>query len=113
MKIGLIEGKVAHQRDDDIVKALKAAKTKLGGSSDTVIAFKNEAGEVYRYAVLNGMYQEMYLDQRLEPLGIFNRTEQGERKPKGVWAVFGPSRDMSVEAMIAEARRIQSRKGSL
>lgn len=102
MEIGLLEGVTPHQRDDDIVKALKAAKRKLGGGDDAVIAFKNEAGEVYRRAVLNGIHQELYLDERLEPLGLTNRTAQGERKPRGVSHVFGPPMDLSKEAILTQ-----------
>lgn len=102
MKIGLIEGVVPHSKDAEITKAVKAAKRKLGGGSDSVAAFKNEAGKVYRYEVINSMLQEMYLAERLEPLGLVDETMQGARKPKGVWVLYGGGRDMSLTAMLAE-----------
>lgn len=103
-KAGLVAGVTPHEKDADVVKALAAAKRKLGGASDTVIAIKNEAGKVYRYAVINGIHQEMYLADRLEDLGLLDETEQGARRPKGVWAVFGPGRDMSMKGILAELK---------
>jgi hypothetical protein len=54
MEIGLLAGIELHPKDADVVTALTAAKRKLGGSRDSVIAFKNMGGKVYCRAVLNG-----------------------------------------------------------
>lgn len=104
-KVGLVDGMTPHERDADIVKALTTAKRKLGGSKDAVIAIKNEAGKIYRYAVINGIHQEMYLADRLEGLGLLDETAQGARRPKGVWTVFGLGRDMSLQGILAELSR--------
>ncbi len=101
-KTGLVVGVPPHEKDSDIIKALAAAKRKLGGSSDAVIAIKNEAGAIYRYAVINGIHQEMHLAERLEDLGLLDETEQGARRPKGVWTVFGRGRDLSLKGILAE-----------
>lgn len=104
MEIGLLAGIEPHLKDAEVVKAIAAAKRKLGGSSDSVIAFKNMDGKVYRRVVLNGIHQEMYLAERLEPLGIVDESEHGGRRPKGVWACFGPRRDMSLESVLEELK---------
>ncbi len=101
-KPGLVAGVQPHEKDADVLKALAAAKRKLGGSTDALIAITNEAGVVYRYAVINGIHQEMYLGGRLEDLGLLDETGQGARRPKGVWAVFGRGRDMSPNGILAE-----------
>jgi hypothetical protein len=100
-KVGLVSGVTPHERDVDIVKALGAAKRKLGGSADAVIAIKNEADKIYRYAVINGIHQEMHFADRLEDLGLLDETAQGARRPKGVWTVFGRGRDMSLQGILA------------
>ena len=104
MDIGLLAGIEPHPKDAEVVKAITAAKRKLGGSSDSVIAFKNLDGKVYRRAALNGIHQEMYLAERLEPLGISDESEHGGRRPKGVWACFGPKRVMSLEGVLEELK---------
>lgn len=86
----LVEGVSPHEKDEHIVKAITAAKRKLGGSGPSVVAIKNEAGQIYRHAIITGMLQEMHLCDRLEDIGLVDETEQGGRKPKGVWVVFGP-----------------------
>lgn len=101
-KAGLVASVTPHEKDADVVKALAAAKRKLGGYSDAVIAIKNDAGVIYRYAVINGNHQEMYLADRLEGLGLLDETMQGGRRPKGVWTVFGPGRDLSLKGVLAE-----------
>ena len=109
MKTGLIESVSPHAKDEQIVKAVKRAKRQLGGGKDTVIAFRNETGEIYRYEVLNGIHQDMELCDGMEALGIANQTDQGARKPKAVWAVYGASRDMSLEGALAELGKIKGR----
>lgn len=104
LEVGLLVGVEPHPKDAEVVKAIAAAKRKLGGSSDSVIAFKNMDGEVYRRAVLNGIHQERYLAERLEPLAITDEAEHGGRRPKGVWACFGPKRDMSLEGVLEELK---------
>lgn len=104
LEIGLIEGVDPHPKDTEVVKSLTAAKRKLGGSKDSVIAFKNMDGKVYRRAVLNGIHQEMYLAERLEPHGLIDESEHGGRRPKGVWACFGPKRAMTLEGVLQQIR---------
>ena len=102
--LGLLAGIEPHPKDAEVAKALAAAKRKLGGSSDSVIAFKNMDRKVYRRAVLNGIHQEMHLAERLQPLGITDESEHGGRRPKGVWACFGPKRDMTLEGVLEELK---------
>lgn len=101
-KVGLVPGVEPHEKDAEVIKALSAARRKLGGGSDTVIAIKNETDKIYRYAVINGIHQEMCLADRLEELGLLDETEQGARRPKGVWTVFGRGRDLSLKGILAE-----------
>lgn len=77
-------GVMPRERDADVVKALAAAKRKLGGSKSAVIAMKNEADVTYRDAVINGIHQEMHFADRLEKLGLLDETEQGARQTKGM-----------------------------
>lgn len=102
--VGLIPGIEPHPKDAEVLKALAAAKRALGGGTDSVVAFKNMEGKVYRRAVLNGMHQEMKLAERLAPLGLADEEEHGARKPKGVWVCFGPKRDMSPEGLMEQLR---------
>lgn len=101
MKLGLIEGIEPHAKDAAVQAAIKAAQRKLGGSGDSIIVVKNEAGEVYRRFAISGLQQELYLSERLEALGLIDETEQGGRKPKGIWAVYGAGRDMSLAGVLA------------
>ncbi|MBN8751137.1 MAG: hypothetical protein J0I65_27090 [Variovorax sp.] len=104
LEIGLLEGIEPHPQDAEVVKAIASAKRKPGGSSDSVVAFKNMSGKVYRRAVLNGIHQEMQLADRLEALGIADESEFGGRRPKGVWVCFGPKRDMTLEGVLKELK---------
>ena len=109
MKPGLVEGVSPHAKDEQIVKALKRAKRELAHGTDNTVGFRNESGEIYRYAVLNGMYQDMELDDGMEAIGLANQTEQGARKTKGLWAVYGESRDMTPEGLLKEMALIKRR----
>lgn len=102
MQIGLVEGIAPREDDETVIKAIKAAKRKVGGAKDTTIAVMNESCEIYRYATLNGLQQLMELAYRLEVIGLTDRTDQGERKPRGIFAVFGPPLDLSLEAVLAK-----------
>lgn len=104
LEIGLLADVEPHPKDAEVLKAVAASKRKLGGSNDTVIAFKNLEGKVYRRAILNGIHQEMFLAQRLEALGIVDESEDGGRGPKGIWACFGPKRDMTLEGLLEELK---------
>jgi hypothetical protein len=104
LELGLVGGVEPHPKDSEIIKALTAAKRKLGGSTDSVIAFKNLDDKVYRRAVLNGVHQEMYLAERLELHGLVDESEHGGRRPKGVWACFGPKRDMTLEGVLEQIK---------
>lgn len=104
LEIGLLEGVEPHPQDAEVVKAIASAKRKLGGSSDSVVAFKNLSGQVYRRAVLNGIHQEMQLADRLESAGLVDESEFGGRRPKGVWVCFGPKRDLTPEGLMEELR---------
>lgn len=44
----------------------------------------------------------MELAYRLEVMGLADRTDQGERKQRGIFAVFGPQLDLSMEAVLAK-----------
>lgn len=90
IQIGLVDGVTPHPMDSEVVKALQAAKRKLGGSGPSVIGFRNEAGEIYRYGSVTGMLQEMYLSERLDSIGFEDESLLDRRMPKGVWNVFGP-----------------------
>lgn len=104
LEIGLLEGVEPHPQGAEVVKAIASAKRKRGGSSDSVVAFKNQSGEVYRRAVLNGIHQEMQLADRLESAGLVDESEFGGRRPKGVWVCFGPKRDLTPEGLMEEFR---------
>ena len=91
IEIGLVEGVTPHLKDDAVVKALVAAKRKLGGSGPSVIGFKNEVGVIYRYGTVTGMLQEMYLSNRLEDIGFEDESLLERKMPKGVWNIFGPT----------------------
>lgn len=107
---GLVDGVTPHLKDGEVVKAVTAAARKLGGRESLVVAVKNEAGQIYRYATITGMLQEMYLAERLEDIALVDETAQGARKPKGVWVVFGPGRDMSLSGILAELKAIEERR---
>jgi hypothetical protein len=104
MKLGLVDGITPHAEDTAVLAAIKAAQRKLSGSGGSIIAVKNEAGEVYRRFAISGLQQEMYLSERLETLGLIDETEQGARKPKGIWAVYGAGRDMSLAGVLASIK---------
>jgi len=104
IEVGLIAGVEPHPKDVEVVKALAAAKRRLGGSTDSVVAFKNMDDKVYRHAVINGIHQEIYLAERLEPHGLIDESEHGGRRPKGVWACFGPKRDMTLEGVLEQIK---------
>ncbi|WP_143476448.1 hypothetical protein [Pseudacidovorax sp. RU35E] len=104
LEIGLLEGIEPHPHDAEVVKAIASAKRKPGGSSDSVVAFKNMSGKVYRRVVLNGIHQEMQLADRLEAIGLADESEFGGRRTKGVWACFGPKRDLTSAAVLEELR---------
>lgn len=104
LELGLLEGIEPHPEDAEVVGAIASAKRKPGGSSDSVVAIKNMSGKVYRRAVLNGIHQEMHLADRLETIGMADESEFGGRRPKGVWACFGPKRDLTPEGLLEELR---------
>ncbi|MET3515628.1 hypothetical protein ABIC63_003412 [Pseudacidovorax sp. 1753] len=104
LDIGLLGGIETHPQDAEIVKAIASAKRKPGGSSDSVVAFKNMAGKVYRRAVINGIHQEIRLAELLEEIGIADESEFGGRRPRGVWVCFGPKRDLTPAAVLEELR---------
>lgn len=100
--LGYVEGRARHPQDDGITKALAKARRAPGGSSDSVLAFKNAAAEVYRYEVINGLQQELELVDLLEELGLVDETAQGGRKPRGVWSVYGAGRALGLNDILAE-----------
>lgn len=101
LKLGLVEGVEPHAKDEAVQAAIKAARRKLGGSGDSIIVVKNEAGQVYRRFAITGLQQELYLSGRMEAIGLIDETAQGGRNPKGVWAVYGAGRDMSLAGVLA------------
>lgn len=104
LEVGLLEGVDPHPQDAEVLKAIASAKREPGGSSDSVVAFKNLSGKVYRRAVLNGIHQEMELADCLEAIDMADESEFGGRRPKGVWVCFGPKRDLTPEGLLEELR---------
>ncbi len=62
--------KSPHPRDDAVAAALKGARSMPSSGASVFVAFRNEAGELYRYAVLEGPAQLRYLRQRLVQLRL-------------------------------------------
>lgn len=70
MRLGLVGGQRAHSRDLAILKAVYAAKTRTCIGPPMLVAFRNDDGQLYRFAALDGPGQELDLRRRLEALGI-------------------------------------------
>lgn len=65
--------------------ALKGAMAMPASGAPVLVAFRNEQGELYRYALLEGAIQLRYLQQRLVQLSLLSDTHDAS----GVLAVLG------------------------
>lgn len=92
IQAGLVDGVTPHPKDSAVLKALVAASQQLGGSGASIIGFKNEEGVIYRYGIVTGMLQEMYLSNKLENLGFEDESLDDRKMPKGVWNTFVPAK---------------------
>ncbi|RUP25581.1 MAG: hypothetical protein EKK45_19245 [Curvibacter sp.] len=89
MKTELITDTKIAEYDEDILKALKAAGRKLGGSSKPyIVGIRNEHGTIYRKADMGGLQQVIYLAERLEDLGFEDELLENDRPPKGWDSIF-------------------------
>jgi hypothetical protein len=75
----------AHRRDPDLAAALKGARTMPVSGKPVLVAFRNEAGEMYRFALLYGPAQLRYLRHRLVQLHLLDDLEEED----GMLAVLG------------------------
>ena len=86
MKRGHLLDTPPHRQDSAVAAALKGARTMPASGDAVLVALRNDAGEVYRYAVLEGPAQLRYLRQRLVQLRLMADVAD----LKGVLAVLGP-----------------------
>jgi hypothetical protein len=94
MKPGRVISKAPHARDAAVAAAVKGAKAMPASGPSTLIAFRNENGEHYRYAVLQGAAQIRYLRQRLVQLQLIAYPEDTD----GVLLVLGSLHDTATAA---------------
>lgn len=78
--------KAPHGSDEALAMALEGARTMPASGAPVLVAFRNEQGELYRYAVLEGSAQVRYLRQRLVQLRLLTNPEDSA----GVLTVLGP-----------------------
>jgi hypothetical protein len=78
--------KVPHGSDGAVATALEGARAMPATGSPVLVAFRNERGELYRYAVLEGSAQVRYLRQRLAQMHLLADPEDSA----GVLTVLGP-----------------------
>ena len=77
--------RTAHGRDRELAAALKGARAMPVSGKPVLVAFRNEAGEMYRFALLYGPTQLRYLRHRLVQLHLLQGLEDDE----GMLAVLG------------------------
>jgi hypothetical protein len=77
MRLGLVGKQPRHGQDERILKALYSAKGRDCPGPKLLIAFRNEQGQLYRFASLDGPAQELELRRRLAALDLL-QTAAGE-----------------------------------
>jgi hypothetical protein len=75
----------AHVRDRELAAALKGARAMPVSGKPVLVAFRNEAGEMYRFALLYGPAQLRYLRRRLVQLRLLQDLEDDD----GMMTVLG------------------------
>jgi hypothetical protein len=76
---------VAHGRDQELAAALRGARTMPGSGKPVLVAFRNERGEMYRFALLHGPAQVRYLRVRLVQMQLLANVHDED----GLLAVLG------------------------
>ena len=76
---------VAHGRDQDLAAALRGARAMPGSGKPVLVAFRNERGEMYRFALLHGPAQVRYLRVRLVQMRLLADLHDED----GLLAVLG------------------------
>jgi plasmid stabilization system protein ParE len=76
---------VAHGRDQELAAALRGARAMPGSGRPVLVAFRNERGEMYRFALLHGPAQVRYLRVRLVQLHLLASLHEED----GLLAVLG------------------------
>lgn len=77
MRLGLVGKQARHAQDERILKALYSAKGRDCPGPALLVAFRNESGQLYRYASLDGPAQELELRRRLAAMQLAD-TQAGE-----------------------------------
>lgn len=77
MRLGLVGKQPRHAQDERILKALYSAKGRDCPGPPVLVTFRNEQGQLYRYASLDGPAQETELRRRLDALQL-TATAAGE-----------------------------------
>lgn len=75
----------AHVRDHELASALKGARTMPVSGKPVLVAFRNEAGEMYRFALLHGPTQLRYLRHRLVQMHLLQDLDDQD----GMMTVLG------------------------
>jgi len=85
MKADPIVNRTAHGRDPELAAALKGARAMPVSGKPVLVAFRNESGEMYRFAMLHGPTQLRYLRHRLAQLHLLHHVDDDE----GMLTVLG------------------------
>ena len=75
----------AHGRDRELAAALKGARAMPVCGKPVLVAFRNESGEMYRFALLHGPAQLRYLRHRLVQLHLLEGLDDDD----GMMTVLG------------------------
>lgn len=75
----------AHCRDRELAAALRGARAMPISGKPVLVAFRNESGEMYRFALLHGPTQLRYLRHRLVQLHLLEDLEDDD----GMMTVLG------------------------
>jgi hypothetical protein len=85
----LVAGVAVGQRDDGVLRALRAAAKVQGGAPETWrVAVKNELGAIYRTALLDGIHQFAIFDRAMEELGFVDEIPEDVSQVDGFDAIF-------------------------
>jgi len=68
----------AHGRDRELAAALKGARAMPVFGKPVLVAFRNESGEMYRFALLQGPAQLRYLRHRMVQLHLLQDLDDEE-----------------------------------
>ena len=85
MQAESIVNRNAHSRDRELAAALKGARTMPVTGKPVLVAFRNETGQMYRFALLYGPMQLRYLRQRLVQLHLLEGLDDND----GMMTVLG------------------------